>query len=207
MSTDNSTTAVGESVIQRTMRALSERNMPAVVSENGEHALQLLKDMIPEGAEVFNSTSETLDTIGYSEYLHNNPRYRNLHDEVAEETDPERLRETRRLATVSEYIIGSVQAIAETGEIVVASGSGSQLGAFIFGAKYVILVAGTQKICPTLSDAIDRTRGYTLDRHDEWLQAQGRGARPVGKLAILENEVGDGRVRVSRSKQILGWWN
>lgn len=134
MSTDNSTTAVGESVIQRTMRALSERNMPAVVSENGEHALQLLKDMIPEGAEVFNSTSETLDTIGYSEYLHNNPRYRNLHDEVAEETDPERLRETRRLATVSEYIIGSVQAIAETGEIVVASGSGSQLGAFIFGA-------------------------------------------------------------------------
>jgi L-lactate utilization protein LutC len=161
--------------------------------------------MIPEGAEVFNSTSETLDTIGYSDYLHNNPRYRNLHDEVAAETDPVKLREKRRLATVSEYVIGSVQAISETGEIVVASGSGSQLGAFVFGAKYVILVAGTQKICPTLSDAIDRTRGYTLDRHDKWLQAQGRGARPVGKLAILENEVGEGRVRVILIKQNLGW--
>ncbi|HAI09136.1 MAG TPA: hypothetical protein DCM17_07390 [Dehalococcoidia bacterium] len=205
MSTNNSAAAVDDAVIQRTVQALSERNMPAVVAESGEHALQLLKDMIPEGAEVFNSTSETLDTIGYSDYLHNNPRYRNLHDEVAAETDPVKLREKRRLATVSEYIIGSVQAISETGEIVVASGSGSQLGAFVFGAKYVILVAGTQKICPTLSDAIDRTRGYTLDRHDEWLQAQGRGARPVGKLAILENEVGEGRVRVILIKQNLGW--
>ena len=205
MSTNNSAAAVDDAVIQRTVEALYQRNMPAVVAESGEHALQLLKDMIPEGAEVFNSTSETLDTIGYSDYLHNNPRYRNLHDEVAAETDPVKLREKRRLATVSEYIIGSVQAISETGEIVVASGSGSQLGAFVFGAKYVILVAGTQKICPTLSDAIDRTRGYTLHRHDEWLQAQGRGARPVGKLAILENEVGEGRVRVILIKQNLGW--
>ena len=205
MSTNNSAAAVDDAVIQRTVQALSERNMPAVVAESSEHAIQLLKDMIPEGAEVFNSTSETLDTIGYSDYLHNNPRYRNLHDEVAAETDPVKLREKRRLATVSEYIIGSVQAISETGEIVVASGSGSQLGAFVFGAKYVILVAGTQKICPTLSDAIDRSRGYTLDRHDEWRQAQGRGARPVGKLAILENEVGEGRVRVILIKQNLGW--
>ena len=121
MSTNNSAAAVDDAVIQRTVQALSERNMPAVVAESGEHALQLLKDMIPEGAEVFNSTSETLDTIGYSDYLHNNPRYRNLHDEVAAETDPVKLREKRRLATVSEYIIGSVQAISETGEIVVAN--------------------------------------------------------------------------------------
>ena len=109
------------------------------------------------------------------------------------------------MATVSEYIIGSVQAIAETGEIVVASGSGSQLGAFVFGAKYVILVAGTQKICATLTDAIDRVRGYTVDKHDEWLVAQGRNARPMGKLTIFENEVADDRVRVILIKENLGW--
>jgi len=184
---------------------LAARNMPAVVAETSEQALQLLKDMVPDGAEVFNSTSETLDSIGYSDFLHNNPRYRNLHDEIAEETDPAKQRDLRRLATVSEYIIGSVQAIAETGEIVVASGSGSQLGAFVYGAKYVIMVAGTQKICPTLTDAIDRVRGYTVDKHDEWLVAQGRNARPMGKLTIMENEVADGRVRVVLIKQNLGW--
>ena len=196
---------VDDAVIQRTVQALSARNMPAVVAETGEHALELLKNMVPEGAEVFNSTSETLDSIGYSDYLHNNPRYRNLHDEVAAETDPAKQRDMRRMATVSEYIIGSVQAIAETGEIVVASGSGSQLGAFVYGAKYVILVAGAQKICPTLADAIDRVRGYTVDKHDDWLQAQGRNPRPMGKLAIMENEVAEGRVRVILIKQTLGW--
>ena len=205
MSISDSTRMVDDAVIQRTVEALAARNMPAEVAETSEQALQILKDMVPDGAEVFNSTSETLDSIGYSDYLHNNPRYRNLHDEIAEETDPAKQRELRRLATVSEYIIGSVQAIAETGEIVVASGSGSQLGAFVFGAKYVILVAGTQKICPTLTDAIGRVRGYTVDKHDEWLVAQGRNARPMGKLTIMENEVADGRVRVVLIKQNLGW--
>ena len=205
MPVSDSTRMVDDAVIHRTVQALFARNMPAVVAETSEQALQLLKDMVPDGAEVFNSTSETLDSIGYSDYLHNNPRYRNLHDEIAEETDPAKQRDLRRLATVSEYIIGSVQAIAETGEIVVASGSGSQLGAFVYGAKYVILVAGTQKICPTLTDAIDRVRGYTVDKHDEWLVAQGRNARPMGKLTIFENEVAEDRVRVILIKENLGW--
>ena len=156
MSVSDSTWMVDDAVIQRTVQALSARNMPAVVAETSEQALQILKDMVPDGAEVFNSTSETLDSIGYSDYLHNNPRYRNLHDGIAAETDPGKQRDMRRLATVAEYIIGSVQAIAETGEIVVASGSGSQIGAFAYGAKYVILVVGVQKICPTLADAINR---------------------------------------------------
>jgi len=187
MSVSDSTRMVDDAVIQRTVEALCARNMPAAVAETSEQALQLLKDMVPDGAEVFNSTSETLDAIGYSDYLHNNPRYRNLHDELTAEIDPAKQRDLRRLATVSEYIIGSVQAIAETGEIVVASGSGSQ------------------KICPTLTDAIDRVRGYTVDKHDEWLVAQGRNARPMGKLTIFENEVAEDRVRVILIKENLGW--
>src|ERR687895_601588 len=94
----------------------------------------------------------------------------------------------RRLSTVAEYFIGSVHAIAETGEVVIASGSGSQLGAYVYGAKHVIWVAGVQKICPTLSNAVARVRGYALKRHDQWLEERGRAAAPIGKLLIFENE-------------------
>ncbi len=80
MPVSDSTRMVDDAVIQRTVQALSARNMPAVVAETSEQALHLLKDMVPDGAEVFYSTSETLDSIGYSDYLHNNPRYSNLHD-------------------------------------------------------------------------------------------------------------------------------
>ncbi len=191
--------------IQRTVAALKTRKIDAVVVESGEAAKEKLIELVPPGAEIFNNTSETLDLIGYTEYARHNPRYRNLHDAMEGETDPARQREARRRATVAEYFIGSVHAVAETGEIVVASSSGSQIAAYAFGARHVILVAGTQKICPTLSDAVARVQGYTLERHDRWLEDKGLKPTPIGKLLIFENEVVPGRVRLVLIKADLGW--
>jgi hypothetical protein len=191
--------------IQRTVEALRARNIDTVVVEDGAAAKAQLIAMVPEGAEIFNNTSETLDDIGYTAYVTNNPRYKNLHDAMVAATDPAQQRELRRLSTVAEYFIGSVQAITETGEVLVASSTGSQIGAYAYGAKYVIWVAGTQKICPTLADAIGRVRGYTLERHDQWLEAMGRAATPIGKLAIFEKEALPGRTRLILIQQSLGW--
>ena len=141
------------------MEGLKSRNVDAVVAENGDQARELLVGMIPDGAEVFKSTSETLDSIGYSDFIRETDRYKNLYMEIAAEPDRDRQRELRRLASVAEYYVGSVHAIAETGEVIVASGSGSQLGAYVFGAKYVIWVAGVQKICPTLETPWPESRG------------------------------------------------
>lgn len=191
--------------IQRTVAALRARNIETTVVEDGAAAYTQLVQMIPDGAEIFPNTSETLDKIGYTAYVHHNPRYKNLHDAMEAVTDPVQQREARRLTTVAEYFIGSVQAIAATGEIVVASSSGSQIGAYAYGAKYVILVSGTQKICPTLDEAIARVRGYTLERHDQWLGAQGRGPSPIGKLATIERETVPGRIRLILINEPLGW--
>jgi hypothetical protein len=191
--------------IQRTVEALRARNIDTVVVENGAAAKAKLIEMVPEGAELFHNTSETLDAIGYTACVTHNPRYKNLHDAMAAATDPAQQRELRRLSTVAEYFIGSVQAITEAGEVVVASSTGSQIGAYVYGAKYVILVAGTQKICPTLADAMVRVRGYTLERHDRWLEAMGRAATPIGKLAVIEKETVPGRIRLLLIPESLGW--
>ena len=196
---------VDEAAIQRTVEGLKGRNVDAVVAENADEARQFLVDMIPDGAEVFKSTSETLDTIGYSDYIRETDRYRNLSLEISAEPDRERQRELRRLAGVAEYYVGSVHAIAETGEVLVASGSGSQLGAYVFDAKHVIWVAGVQKICPTLDDAMARIRGFSVERHHEWAVAQGRAAAPMGKLMIFENEQNPSRIKMVLIKESLGW--
>lgn len=201
----NTATIEDQDSIRRTIEALAARNVEAVLVSSGEEALTKLKELVPEGSEVFVNTSETLATIGYTEYMHGNDRYVNLHDRMMALPDPAEQREFRRKTTIADYFVGSVQAIAETGEIVVASGSGSQIGAYSYGAKRLILVAGTQKICPTLADAEARTRGYTLERHDQWLVDQGRGPAPIGKYLVMEREPVEGRISMLLIPETLGW--
>ena len=201
----NNTQTANAGSIRRTMEALAERNVEAVLVSDAEEALARLKELVPEGSEVFVNTSETLSSIGYTGYMHGNDRYVNLHDRMMALPDPAEQREFRRKTTTANYFVGSVQAIAETGEIVVASGSGSQIGAYSYGAKRLILVAGTQKICATLAEAEARTRGYTLERHDRWLEDQGRVATPIGKYMVMEHEPMAGRITLILIPESLGW--
>ena len=205
MSTQATYTPASAESISRTIEALAARNVDAVLVESREAALAKLKELVPEGCQVFVSTSETLDTIGYTEYMHGNDRYDNLHDRMLEQPDAAAQREFRRTTTTADYFVGSVQAIAETGEIVVASGSGSQIGAFAYGARRVIMVAGTQKICPTLAEAEARTRGYTLEMHDRWLEGRGGSAAPIGKYLVMEHEPVVGRITMILIPESLGW--
>ncbi len=191
--------------ISRTIEALAARNVEAVLVESGEAALAKLLELVPEGSEVYVNTSETLDTVGYTEHMHGNDRYVNLHDQMLAHTDPAAQREFRRKTTIADYFVGSVQAIAETGEIVVASGSGSQIGAYSYGARRLILVAGTQKICPTLAEAEARTRGFTLERHDRWLEGRGARPTPIGKYLVMEHEPMVGRIFMILIPESLGW--
>lgn len=205
MSDGNAITSLEAASIQRTIEALGTRNVEAFLVQSREAALEKLKELVPEGSEVFVNTSETLATIGYTEYMHGNDRYVNLHDKMIAQPDPAAQREFRRKTTTAEYFVGSVQAIAETGEIVIASSSGSQIGAYSYGARRVILVAGTQKICPTLSDAEARTRGFTLERHDRWLEGRGVAPTPIGKYLVMEHEPVVGRITMVLIPESIGW--
>ena len=205
MSTGNPIAPASTEAIQRTIEGLASRNVEAFLVEGREAALAKLLELVPEGSEVFVNTSETLATIGYTEYMHGNDRYVNLHDRMMAQPDPAAQREFRRKTTTADYFVGSVQAIAETGEIVIASSSGSQIGAYSFGARRLILVAGTQKICPTLAEAEARTRGWTLERHDRWLEDRGVAPTPIGKYMVMEHEPVVGRISMVLVPERLGW--
>ena len=205
MTTSNPTKSADAEAIRRTIEALAARNVEAFLVDSREAALAKILELVPEGSEVFVNTSETLETIGYTEYMRGNDRYVNLHDRMMAQPDPAAQREFRRKTTTADYFVGSVQAIAETGEIVIASSSGSQIGAYSYGARQVILVAGTQKICPSLADAEARTRGWTLERHDRWLEDRGVAPTPIGKFLVMEHEPVAGRISLVLVPESLGW--
>jgi hypothetical protein len=191
--------------IARTVAALQARNIDVIVTDTSAAARHALLELLPEGAEICDSTSETLEAIGFTAFVRGNPRYTNLHDAYEAEPDPAKRSDLRRRASIADYFIGSVQAIAETGEIFVASSTGSQLAPYVYAARRVILVVGTQKIAPTFDAAMQRVRGHTLVRHDQWLAEMGRAPTPIGKLGIIEHESQAGRITVLLVKDHLGW--
>ena len=204
--TERTPDATTNDVLIQTISALTQRNIHTSIAESAAEAKQLLMDLIPRNSEVYVSTSETLDSIGYTEHISQSDSYKSLNELVTAETDLDTQKDVRRrVTTIADYFVGSVQAISASGEVVIASGSGSQIAAYVYGAKKVFWVAGIQKICQDLPSAIERVRGYTLEKHDQWLEGHGRSAAPVGKLLIFEHEQVKERVHMILVKETLGW--
>ncbi len=177
--------------IERTVKAVESRGVSVIVTETKESVLPVLVNLIPEGSTVMTGASLTLRQIGFEELLKSgNHRWQNLKGEVAAEKDPARQSQLRKQATLADYFLGSVHAIAETGELLIASATGSQLAPYAFSSSHVIWVAGAQKIVPTVEDGFRRIREHSLPDEDQRMKsAFGPNAGSfIGKLLLFERE-------------------
>ena len=100
----------------------------------------------------------------------------NLHEVILAEKDPEKQKALRRQALISDYYLGSVHALSETGEMVIASNTGSQLPHIVYSSPNVIFVVGTQKIVPSVGEGQKRLREHVVPLEDERMKkAYGSG--------------------------------
>jgi len=176
--------------LQRTVDAVNERGIHAELVETKEAALERVQSLIPAGAVIMTGASVTLQQIGFEALLiRGNHPWRNFKADLLAEKDPLKQSAMRREGTLAEYYLGSVNALAETGELVFASGSGSQLPAYAFTSRNVIWVAGAQKITPNLEDAVRRVREYVLPLEDQRQKSIGNqaGSR-INRMLIMEGE-------------------
>ena len=167
----NYSTLSSPAVLDTVVSNLKERGVKGVVVENRAEALAKIKELIPAGASVMNGSSVTLEQIGFKDYLKSGQHpWNNLHAAIVAETDPAKQMQLRRQAILSDYYLGSVHALAETGEFVVASNTGSQLPHIVFTSPNLIFVVGAQKIVPTLADAMKRLEEYVVPLEDKHMQ-------------------------------------
>ena len=175
--------------ITRTIEALKNRGINAELVDTSRDALRQITSRLPDGARVMTGGSTTLDQIGFTELLKSGAhKWKNLKQEIMSEKDPAKQGSLRVQATGAEYFIGSVQAVAETGEVVVVSASGSQIPAYAFNARNIVWVVGTQKIVPSLEEALRRVREHALPLENARMKAQGFPGSMIGKILILERE-------------------
>lgn len=180
--------------VKRTLEAVNGRGINVELAGTKEDALKMLKDLIPKGAEIMTGGSTTLEQIGFVGLLKSKKhQWKNLKDEILAEKDATKQNEIRKKSAISEYFIGSVHAVAETGEILVASASGSQIPAYSFSSDNVIWIAGMQKIVPTLEDGFRRVREYCLPLEDKRMKSIGYSGSTVGKILLFERETNPNR--------------
>lgn len=169
--------------------ALTERGFQPIVVADRQEALAFIKNTIPDGASVMNGASRTLEEIGYIKYLASGEHpWNNLHDAILNEKDPARQALLRKQSVLSDYYVGSVHALAQTGELVIASNTGSQLPHLVFTSPNIILVVGKQKIVPTLDDALRRVEEIVIPLEDERMKAVYGYGTTYAKTLILRRE-------------------
>ncbi len=161
------TQLASEESITKVVVGLKERGFEPMVVATKEEALEKIKELIPAGASVMNGASKTLEQVGYIEYLKAGQHpWRNLHASILAEKDPAAQQVLRRQSLTSDYYLGSVHGLAQTGEMLIASNTGSQLPHIVYSSPNLILVVSTQKIVPTLEDAHKRLWEHVVPLED-----------------------------------------
>lgn len=199
------TQQASEQQIEKTAQGLQARGIEVVIFDTGEEARKYVLDQIPDGTAVYNSPSRTLELIGLAEDIEHANQFQSVRVQLSTLDYMTQRNERRTLVAASEVLVGSIHAITEQGEVLVASGTGSQLGAAVYGARKVIWVVGTQKLVHTLEDGLRRIREHSLPLESERsLQVYGQPSA-INKLLIINGEHEPGRITIVLVKQVLGF--
>lgn len=190
--------------IQNAIKTLESNGIKVLVAETGEEARKLVLDLVPQGAEVYANLSKTLETLGLSDEFDKSGRYNAVRPRVLALDRKTQADEIRKLRTIPDYIVGSVHAITEAGEVIIASGTGSQISSYAYGAGKVIWVVGTQKIVSDLSEGFRRVNEYSKPLEDARMQEAFGINSSLNKTLIITRDM-PRRITLVLVKENLGF--
>jgi hypothetical protein len=198
-------TLADDARVKRATAALEANGITVLRAADAAEAKRIVLAVIPDGSQVNHGASETLDVSGITEELEQSGRYEPLRPRLWSMDRQTQVDEIRRLSAAPDVMLGSVHAVTESGSLLTASSSGSQLGPYVVGAGRVILVVGTQKIVSDLEEGLRRIDEYSFPLEDARAQAAYGVHSGVNKLLIINREIAPGRVTVVFVDQVLGF--
>jgi len=191
--------------IERTAKALETKNIKTLIAENAEEAKRMFFELVPEGAEVLLGASVTLETLGIKDEIDTSGLYDALRPKMFAMDRTTQGREIRKLVGAPDYAAGSVHAVTEDGQVLIASNSGSQLGPYASGAGKVIWVVGSQKLVKDLDEGMRRIEEYCVPLEDLHMQELYNMHTSLNKILIVNKEIRPDRISMIIVKEELGF--
>lgn len=195
-----------EATFDKTIAALKANGIEAQVVENGAEAKKIVLEMIPQGAEVMTMTSVTLNDTGIANELDESDTFDSVKKKLGSMDRATQGREMQKLGAAPDWTIGSIHAVTQQGQVMIASNTGSQLSAYVYGAAHVIWVVGAQKIVSDEEEGRNRIYNYVLPLESERAhKAYGVAGSFISKLLTINKEVTPGRITIIFVKEVLGF--
>ena len=191
--------------LERAAAALAAHGFTVEILNDAAAARVRIKDLIPAGASVFTGASETLRLAGIEEDINAGGRYDVIRARGQAMNRATQLAEIWRLMSTPDVIMGSVHAVTETGSLVIASASGSQLPGYAGGSLRAIWVVGAQKVVPDLSTALRRVEEHCLPLESGRAMTVYGKPSAINRLLILNAEPQPGRGIVLLLREAIGF--
>lgn len=180
---------VPEDRLQRAAEALRGNGFTVHVVDSPEEARLLVVGLVPPDRSVFTATSETLRLSGIAEEIDHSGRFDSVRKRQ-EGMDPKAQRdELRRMGAAPDYVLGSVHAVTEAGQLVIASATGSQLAPYAAGAARAIWVVGAQKVVPDLDAAFRRIEAYAYPLEDQRARVAYGVGSAIRKILVINGDL------------------
>ena len=191
--------------IDRTSKALEANGIQTLIAETGADAKRLFLELIPEGSEVFLSSSVTLEQLGIVADVDQSGKFDAVRPRMYAMNRETQGREIRKLIAAPDFAAGSVHAVTEDGHVLIASATGSQLGPYASGAGKVIWVVGAQKIVKDLNDGMRRLNEHVVPLEEEHMQKLYKVGTAVNEMLIVNRATRPGRITMILVKEELGF--
>ena len=137
------------------VKNLRKRHFEAYYCATREDALKQVLALMPEGSTVGWGGAISASQVGVQAAVRAG-NY-NVIDRDAYADPAEKLR-CMRACFDADYFITGANAISLDGQMVNIDGNGNRVGMIVYGPKNILVVAGMNKVCATLEDAVKRAR-------------------------------------------------
>jgi hypothetical protein len=193
-----------ETELEALAARLRERNFEVLIVQSSADVRAAVLERIPEGATVHSGKSKTLEDAGLFKELMESERYDIIRRRTSKLDRKTQGDEIRRLGAAPDVMLGSVQAVTESGQMVVASASGSQIGPYASGAGKLILVIGSQKIVPDLDTALRRINEHVFPYEDARLRETLGVGTKLTRWLVIEQDYYPGRTTIILVREPTG---
>ncbi len=192
-----------EATLEAVAERLRARNFEVVIVDDGAAAKAEVLSRVPEGSQVHSGKSKTLEDAGIFDEFMNNENYDFIRRRTMKMDRNTQRDEMRKAGAAPDIMVNSAHAVTETGQIVMTSATGSQIGPIASGAGRLILVIGSQKVVPDLDTAFRRIEDYVIPYEEDRLNVA-HGVAKMNRTLILEGDHTPGRTTIILVRQPIG---